>query len=68
MSVASGTMRILQTLDTSMEVVYDDESLTEYMNAAVGVTPDRPILIALMVSTLSSGICTEGMMQAESPE
>ncbi len=28
-----------------MEVVYDDESLTEYMNAAVGVTPDRPILI-----------------------
>ncbi len=28
-----------------MEVVYDDESLTEYMQAAVGVTPDRPILI-----------------------
>ena len=28
-----------------MEVVYDDESMTEYMNAAVGVTPDRPILI-----------------------
>ena len=28
-----------------MEVVYDDESLTEYMKAAVGVTPDRPILI-----------------------
>ncbi len=28
-----------------MEVVYDDESLTQYMNAAVGVTPDRPILI-----------------------
>ncbi len=28
-----------------MEVVYDDESLKEYMNAAVGVTPDRPILI-----------------------
>ena len=28
-----------------MEVVYDDASLTEYMNAAVGVTPDRPILI-----------------------
>ncbi len=28
-----------------MEVVYDDESLTEYMNAAVGVTLDRPILI-----------------------
>ncbi len=28
-----------------MEVVYDDESLTNYMNAAVGVTPDRPILI-----------------------
>ena len=28
-----------------MEVVYDDESLTGYMNAAVGVTPDRPILI-----------------------
>ena len=28
-----------------MEVVYDDESMTESMNAAVGVTPDRPILI-----------------------
>ena len=28
-----------------MEVVYDDESMTEYMGAAVGVTPDRPILI-----------------------
>ena len=28
-----------------MEVVYDDENLTQYMNAAVGVTPDRPILI-----------------------
>ena len=28
-----------------MEVVYDDESMKEYMNAAVGVTPDRPILI-----------------------
>ena len=28
-----------------MEVVYDDESLKEYMAAAVGVTPDRPILI-----------------------
>ena len=28
-----------------MEVVYDDDSMTSYMNAAVGVTPDRPILI-----------------------
>ncbi len=28
-----------------MEVVYDDQGMTEYMNAAVGVTPDRPILI-----------------------
>ena len=28
-----------------MEVVYDAEALTFYMNAAVGVTPDRPILI-----------------------
>ena len=28
-----------------MEVVYDDVSMREYMNAAVGVTPDRPILI-----------------------
>ena len=28
-----------------MEVVYDPENLTKYMNAAVGVTPDRPILI-----------------------
>ena len=28
-----------------MEVVYDDESLEQYMKAAVGVTPDRPILI-----------------------
>jgi len=28
-----------------MEVVYDDESMSGYMAAAVGVTPDRPILI-----------------------
>ncbi len=28
-----------------MEVVYDAESMEGYMNAAVGVTPDRPILI-----------------------
>ncbi|MSC82325.1 carbamoyl-phosphate synthase large subunit [Eubacterium sp. am_0171] len=28
-----------------MEVVYDDESTANYMAAAVGVTPDRPILI-----------------------
>ena len=26
-------------------MVYDPENLTKYMNAAVGVTPDRPILI-----------------------
>ena len=28
-----------------MEVVYDDESMADYMKAAIGVTPDRPILI-----------------------
>ncbi len=28
-----------------MEVVYDEPTLVEYMAAAVGVTPDRPILI-----------------------
>ena len=28
-----------------MEVVYDEESMVGYMKAAVGVTPDRPILI-----------------------
>ncbi len=28
-----------------MEVVHDDEGMTYYMQAAVGVTPDRPILI-----------------------
>ena len=28
-----------------MEVVYDDESMVGYMKAAVGVTPDSPILI-----------------------
>ena len=28
-----------------MEVVYYDESMSDYMKAAVGVTPDRPILI-----------------------
>ena len=28
-----------------MEIVYDDASLENYVNAAVGVTPDRPILI-----------------------
>ena len=33
-----------------MEVVYDDESLSGYMKAAVGVTPDRPILIDRFLS------------------
>ena len=28
-----------------MEVVYDDQSMANYMAAAVGVSPDRPILI-----------------------
>jgi carbamoyl-phosphate synthase large subunit len=28
-----------------MEVVHDDEQMADYMAAAVGVTPDRPILI-----------------------
>ncbi len=28
-----------------MEVVYDDKAMEDYMKAAVGVTPDRPILI-----------------------
>ena len=28
-----------------MEVVYDDVAMADYMKAAVGVTPDRPILI-----------------------
>ena len=28
-----------------MEVVYDEATLVEYMKAAIGVTPDRPILI-----------------------
>ena len=28
-----------------MEVVYDDDAMADYMRAAVGVTPDRPILI-----------------------
>jgi len=28
-----------------MEVVHDDEALAYYMNAAIGVTPERPILI-----------------------
>lgn len=28
-----------------MEVVYDDDALCSYMAAAIGVTPDRPILI-----------------------
>ena len=28
-----------------MEIVRDDDSMRDYMNAAVGVTPDRPILI-----------------------
>ncbi|MBQ4068368.1 MAG: carbamoyl-phosphate synthase large subunit [Lachnospiraceae bacterium] len=33
-----------------MEVVYDDKSMSEYMKAAVGVTPDRPILIDRFLS------------------
>ena len=47
-----------------MEVVYDDESLDGYMRAAVGVTPDRPILIdrflnhALECERRNSRICS----------
>lgn len=33
-----------------MEIVYDAESMTGYMEAAVGVTPDRPILIDRFLS------------------
>ncbi len=33
-----------------MEIVHDDESLEIYMKAAVGVTPDRPILIDRFLS------------------
>ena len=33
-----------------MEVVYDDSSMEGYMKAAVGVTPDRPILIDRFLS------------------
>ena len=33
-----------------MEVVYDDDQLKEYMAAAIGVTPDRPILIDRFLS------------------
>ncbi|MBH1941907.1 carbamoyl-phosphate synthase large subunit [Mobilitalea sibirica] len=33
-----------------MEIVHDDASLEVYMNAAVGVTPDRPILIDRFLS------------------
>ena len=33
-----------------MEVVYDQQSLETYMAAAVGVTPDRPILIDRFLS------------------
>lgn len=28
-----------------MEVVHDEDQMTDYMAAAIGVTPDRPILI-----------------------
>ena len=33
-----------------MEVVYDDEALKQYMNAAIGVTPERPILVDRFLS------------------
>ncbi|MDR2547110.1 MAG: carbamoyl-phosphate synthase large subunit [Lachnospiraceae bacterium] len=33
-----------------MEIVYDDESMIDYMKAAVNVTPDRPILIDRFLS------------------
>ena len=33
-----------------MEVVYDDEELKQYMNAAIGVTPERPILVDRFLS------------------
>ncbi len=49
-----------------MEVVYDDDSMREYMAAAVGVTPDRPILIDRFLNhameceadAISDGTCT----------
>ena len=38
-----------------MEVVYDPESMKAYMAAAVGVTPDRPILIDRFLQTRDLG-------------
>ena len=35
-----------------MEIVYDEPMLCDYMAAAVGVTPDRPILSSLVIVRL----------------
>ena len=40
-----GFRRPMYLVQRGMEVVHDDEAMTFYMRAAVGVTPDRPILI-----------------------
>ena len=31
--------------ESGMEVIYDENTLREYVDKAVGVTPDRPLLI-----------------------
>ena len=73
-------MRMLQTLDTSGTVrdalgfASNTNTLPFSMAYCMFISPLTCIssaiflVYSLMVSTLSGGMCTEGMMQAESPE
>ena len=80
MSVAKGTMRMLQTLDTS-GTVRDARGLASstytfpfsmaycmFIRPLTCISSAIFLVYSLMVLTFSSEICTDGMMQAESPE
>ena len=79
-SVANGTMRILQTLDTSgtvreaLGLASSTYTLPFSIAYCIFISPLTCIssaiflVYSLMVSTLSGGICTEGIIHAESPE
>ena len=42
--------------ESGMEVIYDEATLKEYIEKAVGVTPDRPLLIDLGSGTAKATV------------
>ncbi len=55
-SVASDNKKKTMILSgRGMEVIYDEATLKEYVEKAVGVTPDRPLLIDLGSGTAKQG-------------